>query len=226
MLSLFYPESPIGSEHSPPKSTAGEISPRYFSSSSSAASPRNTSPGSRASTRNPLSPLDTETFNWPDVRELCSKYAANDEALLAEGNRPWAPPVNRSRSVPENMVEPPQSARVSRCCSLSTKRGQAGPRGPGDLPQHDSDREDDLYVTAHVTLDNNQSVIIMEKEPLPGSALEDSEGLHSPVTMPWQGQDFREHGLKEEGPRDPADPSQQGRVRNLREKFQALNSIG
>lgn len=226
VLSLFYPESPTGPEHSPPKSTAGETSPQYFSSSSSAASPRTTSPGSRASTRNPLSPLDTETFNWPDVRELCSKYAANDEALLAEGNRLWAPPVNRSRSVPENMVEPPQSARVSRCCSLSTKRGQAGPRGPGDLPQHNSDREDDLYVTAHVTLDNNQSVIIMEKEPPPGSALEDSEGLHSPVTMPWQGQDFREHGLKEEGPRDPADPSQQGRVRNLREKFQALNSIG
>ncbi|XP_055989133.1 pleckstrin homology domain-containing family G member 3 isoform X2 [Sorex fumeus] len=221
VLSLFHPEPLMTPEHSPLKScSAGETSPQHFSFSPSATSPRTTSPGARASTRNPLSPLDTETFSWPDVRELRSKYASHDEAVLAEGSRARAPPVNRSRSVPENMVEPPRSARVGRCCSLSTKRGRAGPRAPGNSPQQELDRDEALYVTAHVTLDNNRRVIIMEKEPPPGPVSEE------PTALLWQGQDFQGCGLKEEGPRDAADPSQQGRVRNLREKFQALNSIG
>lgn len=119
-------------------------------------------------------------------------------------------------------MEPPRSARVGRCCSLSTKRGRAGPRGPGDSAQQEPAGDEALFVTAHVTLDNNRRVIIMEKEPLSGPALASEE----PTARLWQGQDFQECGLKEEGPRDAADPGQQGRVRNLREKFQALNSVG
>ncbi|XP_077797288.1 pleckstrin homology domain-containing family G member 3 isoform X12 [Macaca mulatta] len=235
VLSLFDYEQLMAQEHSPPKpSSARETSPQRFSFNPSAVSQRTTSPGGRLSARSPRSP--TETFSWPDVRELCSKYASRDEARRAGGGGPCGPPVNRSHSVPENMVEPPLSARVGRCRSLSTKRGRGGgeaARSPGPLPQSKQDGGETLYVTADLTLEDNRRVIVMEKGPLPGptAGLEESsgQGPSSPGALLGQGQDFQhsaECRLKEEGPRDPADPSQQGRVRNLREKFQALNSVG
>nr|XP_021524744.1 pleckstrin homology domain-containing family G member 3 isoform X2 [Aotus nancymaae] len=231
-LSLHDCEQQMAQEHGPPKpSSAGDTSPRRFSFSPSAVSQRTTSPGGRPSARSPLSPFDTETFSWPDVRELRSKYASHDEARRAGGGRPRGPPVNRSRSVPENMVEPPLSGRVGRCCSLSTKRGRGGgeaTQSPGPLPQSKLDGDEALYVTADLTLEDNRRVIVMEKGPLPGptAGLEESsgQGPSSLVALVGQGQDFQESA---ECPgRDPADPSQQGRVRNLREKFQALNSVG
>nr|XP_037840057.1 pleckstrin homology domain-containing family G member 3 isoform X4 [Chlorocebus sabaeus] len=235
VLSLFDYEQLMAQEHSPPKpSSARETSPQRVSFNPSAVSPRTTSPGGRLSARSPRSP--TETFSWPDVRELCSKYASRDEARRAGGGGPRGPPVNRSHSVPENMVEPPLSARVGRCRSLSTKRGRGGgeaARSPGPLPQSKQDGGETLYVTAHLTLEDNRRVIVMEKGPLPGptAGLEESsgQGPSSLGALLGQGQDFQQSAecrLKEEGPRDPADPSQQGRVRNLREKFQALNSVG
>lgn len=237
MISLFSYEQLVAQEHSPPKpSSAGETSPRRFSFSPSAASPRTTSPGGRPCTRSPLSPFDTENFNWPDVRELCSKYASHDEAVQAEGSRSRGPPVNRSHSAPENMVEPPLLGRVGRCCSLNTKRSQGGAQSPppGLPPQSRLNGGEALYVTADVTLENNQRVIVMEKGPLPsptaGLYEEGSgQGPSSPAAMVAQSQlfpDSAEYRLKEDGPRDPADPSKQSRVRNLREKFQALNSVG
>uniref|UniRef100_A0A2K6E2A8 Pleckstrin homology and RhoGEF domain containing G3 n=1 Tax=Macaca nemestrina TaxID=9545 RepID=A0A2K6E2A8_MACNE len=235
VLSLFDYEQLMAQEHSPPKpSSARETSPQRFSFNPSAVSQRTTSPGGRLSARSPRSP--TETFSWPDVRELCSKYASRDEARRAGGGGPRGPPVNRSHSVPENMVEPPLSARVGRCRSLSTKRGRGGgeaARSPGPLPQSKQDGGETLYVTADLTLEDNRRVIVMEKGPLPGptAGLEESsgQGPSSPGALLGQGQDFQQSAecrLKEEGPRDLADPSQQGRVRNLREKFQALNSVG
>ncbi|XP_039324748.2 pleckstrin homology domain-containing family G member 3 isoform X5 [Saimiri boliviensis] len=236
-LSLHDCDQQMAREYSPPRpSSAGDTSPRRFSFSPSAVRQRTTSPGGRPSARSPLSPFDTETFIWPDVRELCSKYASHDEARRAGGGRPRGPPVNRSRSAPENMVEPPLSGRVGRCCSLNTKRGRGGgeaTQSPGPLSQSKPDGDEALYVTADLTLEDNQRVIVMEKAPLPGptAGLEESsgQGPSSLVALVGQGQDFQESAecqLKEEGPRDPADPSQQGRVRNLREKFQALNSVG
>ncbi|XP_040831379.1 pleckstrin homology domain-containing family G member 3 isoform X5 [Ochotona curzoniae] len=207
-LSLLSPEQLSIAEHRDPKaSPAGDVSPRQLSFSPSAVSPRTTSPGVRPSTRSPLSPFDTETFHWPDVRELCSKYASHDEAVQGQGGRARGPPVNRSRSVPENMLEPPLSGRVGRCCSLSTEP-------PGS---------EALYVTADVTLDNHQRVIVMEKGPLPSP----TAGLQEEVGEDGgQGPETTQYPPKEEGPRDSADASQRGRVRNLRQKFQALNSIG
>lgn len=239
MLSLLHYEQAVAQEHSPPKPGC----PRHLSISPTAANPRTTLPGVRPSSRSPLIPFDTETFNWPDVRELCSKYASHDEAFQAEGSRPRGPPVNRSRSAPENMVEPPLAGRVGRCCSVGSGRGRAGPEAAqpqplGRLPQSRPVGEEALYVTADLTLENNRRVIVMEKGPLPypAAGLEEGsgQGPSSPAAMVGQGLDFQESGIsrspeywpKEEAPRDPADPSQQGRVRNLREKFQALNSIG
>uniref|UniRef100_A0A8D1GMI7 Pleckstrin homology and RhoGEF domain containing G3 n=1 Tax=Sus scrofa TaxID=9823 RepID=A0A8D1GMI7_PIG len=239
VLSLFNHEQPVVQELSPPKpSSARETSPRRFSFSPSASSPKTTSPGAWPLPRSPLSPFDTETFHWPDVRELCSKYASHDEVLQTKGSRPHSLPVNRSRSLPENMVEPPPSGRVGRCGSLNTRRSPAGPEAaepqpPGGSPPSRLAEEETLYVTADLILEDNRRVIVMEKGPLPGPAagLEAAggQGLSSPAALVGQGQEFQESAAcrsKDESPRDPVDPSQLGRVRSLREKFQALNSTG
>ncbi|XP_059770417.1 pleckstrin homology domain-containing family G member 3 isoform X5 [Balaenoptera ricei] len=241
VLSLFNHEQPMAQEHSPPKpGSARELSPRRFSFSPSATSPRTTSPGAWHIPRSPLSPLDTETFNWPDVRELCSKYASQDEALQAKGSRPRNLPVNRSHSLPENMMQPqpPLSGKVGRCCSLNSRRAPAGPgvaqpqplAGP---PPSAPDGGEALYVTADLTLEDNRRMVVMERGPLsgPNAGLEAASGRgpSSPAAQAGQGPEFQEcaeYRPKEEGPRNPADPSQQGRVRSLREKFQALNSTG
>ncbi|XP_067589538.1 pleckstrin homology domain-containing family G member 3 isoform X9 [Pseudorca crassidens] len=241
VLSLFNHEQPTAQEHSPPKSgSAREVSPRRFSFSSSATSPRTTSPGAWHIPRSPLSPLDTETFNWPDVRELCSKYASQDEALQAKGSRPRNLPVNRSHSLPENMMQPQPalSGKVGRCCSLNARRAPAGPGVAQPQPLAGSspsapDGGEALYVTADLTLEDSRRMVIMEKGPLsgPNVGLEaaSGQGPSSPAAQAGQGPAFQEcaeYRPKEEGPRDLADPSQQGRVRSLREKFQALNSTG
>lgn len=241
MLSLFNHEQPTAQEHSPPKSgSAREVSPRRFSFSPSATSPRTTSPGAWHIPRSPLSPLDTETFNWPDVRELCSKYASQDEALQAKGSRPHNLPVNRSHSLPENMMQPqpPLSGKVGRCCSLNARRAPAGPGVVQPQPLAGSPPGapgggEALYVTADLTLEDSRRMVIMEKGPLsgPNAGLEAASGRgpSSPAAQAGQGPEFQEcaeYRPKEEGPRDLADPSQQGRVRSLREKFQALNSMG
>uniref|UniRef100_A0A8C0C4H8 Pleckstrin homology and RhoGEF domain containing G3 n=1 Tax=Balaenoptera musculus TaxID=9771 RepID=A0A8C0C4H8_BALMU len=241
VLSLFNHEQPTAQEHSPPKpGSAREISPRRFSFSPSATSPRTPSPGAWHIPRSPRSPLDTETFNWPDVRELCSKYASQDEALQAKGSRPRNLPVNRSHSLPENMMQPqpPLSGKVGRCCSLNARRAPAGPgvAQPQPLagsPPSAPDGGEALYVTADLTLEDNRRMVVMERGPLsgPNAGLEATSGRgpSSPAAQAGQGPEFQEcaeYRPKEEGPRDPADPSQQGRVRSLREKFQALNSTG
>ncbi|XP_032474614.1 pleckstrin homology domain-containing family G member 3 isoform X8 [Phocoena sinus] len=241
VLSLFNHEQPTAQEHSPPKSgSAREVSPRRFSFSPSATSPRTTSPGAWHIPRSPLSPLDTETFNWPDVRELCSKYASQDEALQAKGSRPHNLPVNRSHSLPENMMQPqpPLSGKVGRCCSLNARRAPAGPGVVQPQPLAGSPPGapgggEALYVTADLTLEDSRRMVIMEKGPLsgPNAGLEAASGRgpSSPAAQAGQGPEFQEcaeYRPKEEGPRDLADPSQQGRVRSLREKFQALNSMG
>ncbi|XP_023373380.1 pleckstrin homology domain-containing family G member 3 isoform X2 [Otolemur garnettii] len=234
VLSLLDYEPSVAQEHSPPKpSSAGEVASRRFAFSPSATSPRTTSPGGQPSSRSPLSPFDTETFNWPDVRELCSKYASHDRPVGAGGSRPRGLPVNRSRSLPENMVEPPLLGRGD----LSTRRGlggRAAAQPPGATPHMGPDGGEALFVTADLILEDNQRVIVLEKGPLPGPTVGlkeegSGQGPSSLATPIVQGLDFQvsvERRPKEEGSRDPTDPSQQGRVRNLREKFQALNSIG
>lgn len=240
MLSLLSYEQLMAQDQGTSKfSSAAETSPRRVSLSPSALSPRTTSPGSQPSTRSPLSPFDTETFNWPDVRELCSKYTSHDKAAQAESNWPRGLLVNRSRSLPENIVEPPVSGKVGLCCSMNTKRPQQGGEASHPPPSHPPPQSslnggESLYITADLTLENNHRVIVMEKGPHPISTvgLEEGSGKEpsSPVVLKGRGQGFQEcaeyHQPKEEGPRDPADTSKQGRVRNLREKFQALNSVG
>ncbi|XP_007473096.1 pleckstrin homology domain-containing family G member 3 isoform X16 [Monodelphis domestica] len=256
LLSLSNNDQVVVLEHSPSKSTStGEKSPRRFYSPPGLKA--TTSPGGWASTRSPLSPADTETFHWPDVRELCSKYASYDEATQARRGQRQAYPVNRSLSVPENIMEPAPVGRMSRCCSLNTSPGRGAPEVAQLRPQKDpfslgssptlgQEVDEALYLTADLTLENNRRVIILEKGPplLGGEEDEDScvriqlpasqEILKAAVERCKAYQDSKEFFWQEEGARgpqqlgqgDPADLSQQGRVRNLREKFQTLNANG
>ncbi|XP_069451209.1 pleckstrin homology domain-containing family G member 3 isoform X1 [Ovis canadensis] len=230
-------QSAVQKHSSPRPGSSREMSPQRISFSSSATSPRTTPPGAW---HGPRSPFDTETFNWPDVRELCSKYASLDEALQTKGGWPSKVPVNRSRSLPENMREPQlaPSSRLGRCGSLKARWAPVSPEAAqpqplGESPPSEPDRGEALHVTADLTLEDNRRMIVMEKGPLPGPAagLEaaSGQGLSSAAAQTGKDQELQEsaeYRLKEEGPRDPGDQSQQGRVRNLREKFQALNTIG
>ncbi|XP_070233820.1 pleckstrin homology domain-containing family G member 3 isoform X2 [Bos mutus] len=230
-------QSAVQERRLPRPGSSREMSPQRVSFSSSATSPRTTPPGAW---HGPRSPFDTETFNWPDVRELCSKYASLDEVLQTKGGWPSKVPVNRSRSLPENMREPQlaPSGRLGRCGSLKARRAPVSPEAAqpqplGESPPSEPDRGEALHVTADLTLEDNRRMIVMEKGPLPGPAagLEaaSGQGLGSAAAQMGKDQELQEsaeYRPKEEGPRDPADRSQQGRVRDLREKFQALNSTG
>ncbi|XP_020860382.1 pleckstrin homology domain-containing family G member 3 isoform X6 [Phascolarctos cinereus] len=257
LLSLSNNEQVMVLEHGPFKSTsAREKSPRRFYSSSSS---KAGSPGGWASNRSPLSPVDVETFHWPDVRELCSKYSSHEEATQAGRGRRQGPPINRSLSVPENIMEPAPVGKMSRCCSLNTHKSrrtqeisQPQPHkdlfllGSSQIPGQEVDEA--LYLTADLTLENNRRVIILEKGPPPliGEGEQDS---HVQIQLPTSPekislkavverckayQESEELRWQEEGGRGPqqiwqadaADMAQQGRVRNLREKFQTLNSNG
>ncbi|XP_043839638.1 pleckstrin homology domain-containing family G member 3 isoform X5 [Dromiciops gliroides] len=257
LLSLSNNERVMALEHGASKSTsAREKSPRRFYSPSGS---KTTSPRGWTSNRSPLSPVDTETFHWPDVRELCSKYASHDEAVLAGRGQRQGPPVNRSLSVPENIMEPTPVGKMGRCCSLNTSTGRGAQEINQPQPHKDlfslgssqtpgQDVDEGLYLTADLTLENNRRVIVLEKGPPPLVGEEEQDSfvpIRSPTSQEKMSlkaaverckayQESEEFRWQEEGARGPqqlvqgdtADMGQQGRVRNLREKFQTLNSNG
>ncbi|KAJ8290396.1 hypothetical protein GJAV_G00012300 [Gymnothorax javanicus] len=89
-------------------------SPSPISTPRSVGSPNILSPSVLRS-RSPLSPVQAECFNWPDVRQLRSRYTSRSP----ERTPPRASPVNRSTSVPEKMLEPGASRSTWRHSSYS-----------------------------------------------------------------------------------------------------------
>ncbi|XP_037541603.1 pleckstrin homology domain-containing family G member 3 [Nematolebias whitei] len=150
------------------------------------------SPG-RAHSRSPLSPPPpVEGFNWPDVRELRSRYS--------DSGRPQKHPVSRSRSIPEKMFEGGQRRHSSGSSLLaddassgsshkprrSRKAGQeerskrlhransleprlSGPQMTELQRLQDQAGHDHYYITAEAPLsdDPEHKVIVMEKLPEP-----------------------------------------------------------
>ncbi|XP_038621628.1 pleckstrin homology domain-containing family G member 3 isoform X2 [Tachyglossus aculeatus] len=185
----------------------------------------------RPPARSPLSPTEGETFHWPDVRQLCSKYACGAGAPQARLGPRRGGPVSRSRSVPDGMTEPAQPEHVNRCFSLEAPRG----------------REDEaLFVAADVILDDNRRVIVLEKGPRPEPPTTAEEGeqdscgqcqsptSHMAVVEHHKAyQELEEPRGRQEGlapdsllPSSRVTAGQQGLVRTLRAKFQTLNSNG
>lgn len=95
-------------------------SPSPIPTPTSLGSPRVLSP-SRTASKSPLSPTPVEGFNWPDVRELRSKYAHLDKVAADSQQQP--PSVGRSRSVPEKMQDCGPRRRSS--CSINLVPSEA-----------------------------------------------------------------------------------------------------
>ncbi|KAM4662719.1 pleckstrin homology domain-containing family G member 3 isoform 2-T2 [Discoglossus pictus] len=273
-------------EHGPSTPTSAsfrEKSPKRLPFTNSCDSQGTTSPV-KSDCKSPLSPVKTEKFHWPDVRELRSRYI---HPAGLKNNLP----VNRSHSVPDKMVahreEDPSHARnkdglthsysmninhsenesgktreesVNRktCPTPSTSSKLNGSIGTQQDHNNSGQVQDRLYyISAEAPLENNKKVIVMEKLPLgQDSSTTDLQNddtyvhIRSPTTREkislkavierckaYQESDeykAREEASKtddttEQFPESKQDTraSQDGhqiRVKNLREKFQSLNS--
>ncbi|XP_034761439.2 pleckstrin homology domain-containing family G member 3-like isoform X5 [Acipenser ruthenus] len=103
------------------KSPAQQCPSPVHTPGSSVSSPRIPSP-SRSRSKSPLSPVQSESFHWPDVQELRSKYVKKE----TESGQSKLLSVARSCSVPEKMLEFPEGRSSN---FNSTANIQFGVRG-------------------------------------------------------------------------------------------------
>lgn len=103
------------------KSPAQQCPSPVHTPGSSVSSPRILSP-SRPRSKSPLSPVQSESFHWPDVQELRSKYVKKE----TESGQSKLLSVARSCSVPEKMLEFPEGRSSN---FNSTANIQFGVRG-------------------------------------------------------------------------------------------------
>ncbi|XP_053330670.1 pleckstrin homology domain-containing family G member 3 [Spea bombifrons] len=180
------------SPSSPTSASFREKSPKRLSFSTSDDSQETASPG-KSDGRSPLSPVKTEKFHWPDVRELRSRYthtAGTGKALS----------VNRSHSVPDKMIENTEDSSLNQnkehmthsySMNINYSDGKnretsysnrplsnvenTMPVSPGLLEKtktlqnsRNSGQGMDVgyYISAEATLENNKKVIVMEKLPM------------------------------------------------------------
>ncbi|KAM8921335.1 pleckstrin homology domain-containing family G member 3 [Pelodytes ibericus] len=157
----------------------------------------------KSDSKSPLSPVNTEKFHWPDVRELRSRYTRTSGT-----DKPV--PVNRSHSVPERMMGPKDMDTsdvqnkecMSHSKSMNIKNSDNKPKetsSPNKLlyqSQQASFTTTDLkgkskilndsnnsgqgvgscyYVSAEAPLENNKKVIVMEKLPAVNDSTNDRE---------------------------------------------------
>uniref|UniRef100_A0A8C5R4N6 Pleckstrin homology and RhoGEF domain containing G3 n=1 Tax=Leptobrachium leishanense TaxID=445787 RepID=A0A8C5R4N6_9ANUR len=183
---------------SPTSASFREKPPKRLSFSTCGDNPGVTSPV-KSDSKSPLSPVKTEKFHWPDVRQLRSRYT---KTAGAGKNTP----VYRSHSVPEKMLEhnteDTSEARnkesMSHSYSMNIRdsigkpKETSSPTKPSSQNQHspslspnakektetvqDSSQLGQVggtyyYVSGESPLDNNKKVIVIEKLPL----AEDSE---------------------------------------------------
>uniref|UniRef100_A0A3Q0SRY2 Si:ch73-212j7.3 n=1 Tax=Amphilophus citrinellus TaxID=61819 RepID=A0A3Q0SRY2_AMPCI len=180
-------------------------SPTLGLTSSSAGSSRGVSPG-RLHSRSPLSPPPPiEGFNWPDVRELRSKYS--DHGCSQRSG------VSRSRSIPEQFDG---SLRRHSSCSSS--------RSPDDEVANASYG---YYIAAEAPLTNDpeHKIIVMEKLPESGETAKEpkekeDEGYNKTSAASAE-QDESQKTRSNSGPK--VEGGQQSIVKNLRERFQSMS---
>ncbi|XP_076021421.1 pleckstrin homology domain-containing family G member 3-like isoform X2 [Genypterus blacodes] len=154
-------------------------------------------PLSRPQTLSPLSPLSpppAEEFYWPDVQELCSKYAdTHTEFQKSSICRRWSSPnqtleskLRRHSSCSPGLVhtqgvssEFPSANRHNGCDAEIHKQLQSAkshePQLSGTLPDQLQELQEGAkgyYITAEASLPNDpqHKIIIMENLPEPQSA--------------------------------------------------------
>ncbi|XP_070584484.1 pleckstrin homology domain-containing family G member 3 isoform X2 [Erythrolamprus reginae] len=229
-----------------PASSTCQKSLKRFSSSNSSISL--SSPTSSCTfSHSPHSPIMTEKFDWPDVRELRSRYSCH---VATEKCRP--PLVNRSCSAPEKMVDDAKmqaefqgSKGIAKTDVKSQKWDEQSGRRKSSLDSIPKellcDTPKELCVTAKASLENNQHVIVVEK--LPGETDKANADEREPQILSSSEQEklslkelverYKSYQDSEEHQRHDGDVqeawwektgSQNNLVKNLREKFQTLNS--
>lgn len=227
-------------------SSTCQKSPKRFSSSNSSVSL--SSPTSSCTlSHSPLSPIMTEKFDWPDVRELRSRYSCQ---VATEKCRPL---VNRSCSAPEKMVDDAKMRAGLQCSKgiaktdvKSQQWDKHSCRRKGSLDSIPKelvcDTPKELCVTAEASLENNQHVIVIEKLPKETNKAKADEGepqirsslaqeklsLKELMERYKSYQDSEEHhrheGDVQEAWWEKTAGGQNNLVKNLREKFQTRNS--
>lgn len=263
----------VSQEHSPTTPAPDlrrEKSPKRLSFNS-VDSPDVSSP-LKSDCKSPLSPVKTEKFHWPDVRELRSRYTSTAGASKNL-------PVNRSQSVPDKMMDSnvhglpePQNKDYTYKKNIKHSESMNGileeinlfdkidfktpnmtvsteARNNGNSGQTTGDC---YYISAEAPLENDKKIIIMEKIPSVCDVDDTYVHIRSPTTREKISikavierckayQDSEEYKMREDlcntdGSTDIThdqlkpkvlttnDIAQQSRVKNLREKFQTLNS--
>ncbi|KAK2843217.1 hypothetical protein Q7C36_011432 [Tachysurus vachellii] len=197
------------------------------------------------------SPVYTESFNWPDVRELRSKYSRPNPQLVS---------INRSCSVPEQILEVGRNAPTSRrtfssaspvcdrmdphttpaintthsmdkepagqgvgkMCKSSSLDHMMGPLHLKQQTNH-TDISRNYYISGQASLPNENKIIIVERIKTESNGLAAGEEKNA---------ELHEDQLKcldsdetcRPGTFEKTENSQYGLVKNLREKFQNLSS--
>ncbi|KAG9283172.1 pleckstrin homology domain-containing family G member 3-like [Astyanax mexicanus] len=160
----------------------------------------------RSRSKSPLSPSSMESFDWPDVRELRSKYADMHSTSLQ------LPTAARSRSVPERMTD--CGPRRRSICSTSLALSGASTEAPACRTHSRKDWEDapvrmhragsldqklgglylnDLqnlqninvsssyYISGEANLPNDKTVIVVEKVHETAPQAKTEEPLKEPL---------------------------------------------
>ncbi|KAI5610727.1 pleckstrin-likey domain-containing family G member 3-like [Silurus asotus] len=205
----------------------------------------------RQHTLDQQSPVYTESFNWPDVRELRSKYSRPSPQLVS---------INRSCSVPEQILEVGRNNPIAhQSCSCSSPvndphttlikdastthsmdKGPAG-QGVGKLRKSSSldhvvgslhlkqqtnlaDIQMNYYISGQATLPNENKIIIVERiTKIENNGLgADDEKKYELHKDQLRCPDSAEISMP--GSFEKSENSQHSSVKNLREKFQNLGS--
>ncbi|XP_062863721.1 pleckstrin homology domain-containing family G member 3 [Trichomycterus rosablanca] len=179
----------------------------------------------RSPAQGPQSPVYNETFHWPDVRVLRSKYSQQN---------PQPHPIIRSNSVPE----PGPSHSTDRCSFsdsdtdnlvlVTTASKDTTCLGPCDQELAKLGAQSSYYISGQATLPNDNKVIVVERIP-------ETKAENGPISVQEEGKEETQLN-KNQLPWMDSDAdcllglnrksrnSQQSLVKNLREKFQNLSS--
>lgn len=175
----------------------------------------------------PHSPSSPEPFAWPDVRELRARFGA-----------PRPPPVSRSRSAPEGPCRGGRPAEKERGSGRSrSAEAGGGPSTPSPAPaRHGSDGA--LWVAAEAPLGPGQRVLVLERLP-PRPEPPTYVQIRSPTTREkiclkavverckayQASEEYRRRCPQPpDTPEPPEQPPRHGLVRDLRQKFQTLDT--
>ncbi|KAM6309007.1 pleckstrin homology domain-containing family G member 3 [Aegotheles albertisi] len=173
--------------------------------------------------RTPPSP--SEPFAWPDVRQLRARFGAA---------RP--PPVSRSRSAPEwgsRGGRPVQKERGNGRSRSAEAGGGGGPGTPALAPaRHGSDGA--LWVAAEAPLGAGQRVVVLERLQPPAEppayvqirspTTREKICLKAVVERCKAYQASEEYRRRCPDPPEHTEPPRHGLVRDLRQKFQTLDT--